>query len=77
MNIIFSDHSLIKINQRKILKTLISKVVQNPDFIRPSYGFREERYKKFNKNFLKVVIVKENKNIIVVTVYWVVKIKTK
>jgi len=77
MKIIFSDHALVKINQRKISKKLVIKTVKSPDFLRPSYGFREEKYKKFNKNYLKVVIVKENEKITIVTVHWVAKIKIR
>lgn len=74
MKIVFSDHALIKIGQRKISKELIVKTAKNPDFLRPSYGFREERYKKFNKNYLKVVVIKENEEMVVITVHWVAKI---
>lgn len=77
MKIVFSDHALIKISQRKISKELITRTVKNPDFIKPSYGFREEKYKQFTRNYLKVVVVKENEEVIVVTVHWVAKIKTK
>ena len=77
MRIVFSDHALIKIGQRKISKELVIKATKNPDFLRPSYGFREERYKKFTKNYLKVVVIKEDEKMVVVTVHWVAKIKIK
>jgi hypothetical protein len=77
MKIVFSDHALIKIEQRKISRILIIGTVRSPDFTRPSYGFREERYKKFNKNYLKVVIVKEKQEIVVITVHWVANLKPK
>ena len=77
MKIVFSDHLLIKIGQRKISKNLVIKTIRNPDFIRPSYNFREERYKKFDKNYLKVVVIKENKGIVVITAHWVAKVKIK
>jgi len=77
MKIVFSDHALVKIEQRKISKMLIVRAVRSPDFIRPSYGFREEKYKKFDRNYLKVVIIRENREIVVVTVHWVAKLKPK
>ena len=63
--------------QRKLSKELVMGVVRNPDFISQSYNFREERYKKFNKNHLKVVTIKEGEKTVVITVHWVAKFKIK
>lgn len=54
MKIIFSDHAKIKIQQRKLSKELINKVIIAPDFIVPSHSNRERAYKKFGKNYLEV-----------------------
>ena len=77
VKIVFSNHALIKISQRKLLKPLVVETIKNPDFIKPSYNFREERYKKIKKNYLKVVLVKEGVLLVVVTVHWVAKFKIK
>ncbi len=75
MKIIFSNHANIKIVQRKISRKFILETIDNPDLKRFSRGSREEFYKKFTKNHLKVVIKKDLTKIIVVTVHWVAKTK--
>lgn len=75
MKIIFSNHSEIKIEQRKLSKELINKTVINPNFIIPSHGNRERAYKKFGKNYLEVVFIKEKELIIIITAHWVAKFK--
>lgn len=75
MKILFSNHANIKINQRDLPRGFVIETVRFPDFIRPSRGFREERYKHFGRNWLKVIIVKEPKVVVVVTAHWVAKIK--
>ncbi len=66
---------LVKIHQRQILRSLIIKTVVSPDVVRPSYHMREERYKNFGKNYLKVIVVRENSAIVIVTAHWVAKLK--
>ena len=77
MLIIFSRHALVKLEQRKISKQFVLETLKNPQLVRPSYDFREELYKKFAKNYLKVVIKKVKGKIIVVTMHWVAKSKNK
>lgn len=77
MKVRFSDHALIKLRQRKISRKLVLETALNPDFIKPSYNFREERYKYFGKNWLGAVVIKENSEIIIITAHWVAKIKRK
>ena len=75
MKIIFSNHSEIKIEQRKLSKELIKKTIIESDFIIPSHNNRERAYKKFGKNYLEVVFIKEKELIIIITAHWVVKLK--
>lgn len=75
MKIIFSNHAEIKIEQRKLSKELMNKTIVMPDFIVPSHGNRERAYKKFGKNYLKVVFVREKETIVIVTAHWVAKLK--
>jgi hypothetical protein len=77
MLIIFSKHALLKLEQRKISKQFVLDTINKPELVRLSYGFKEELYRKFTRNYLKVVIKKTKINIIVVTVHWVAKIDNK
>ena len=77
MKIVFSKHALLKIRHRDLDKDRIRETVEHPDFIKPSYNFREERYRLYVKNHLKVVVKIESKTIVIVTAHWVAKPKTK
>ena len=77
MLIVFSRHARIKLEQRKINKQFVIETVKAPQLIKPSYDFREELYRKFGKNYLKVVIKKTKFKIIIVTMHWVAKGKNK
>lgn len=72
--IIFTQHSLLKLKQRKISKNLVIKTIKNPERILKSYSNREIGYKRFGKLYLRVVYKKEDKNIIIITQYWVKEI---
>src|SRR3989344_1579622 len=71
MNIVFSDHALLKMRQRKLSKRTVLAVIAKPDQAEKTYSGREELYKKFRKRSLKVVIVRTNNRIIIVTAHWV------
>lgn len=75
MEIIFSDHAVMKLSQRNIPKRLVIETVRFPDFVKPGYYLREERCKHFGKNWLKVVVIKEGETAVVVTAHWIAKIK--
>ena len=77
MKIIFSSHALAKMGQRHISRLLVRETVVNANFVRPSYGLREERYKKFGQNYLKTVVKIEDKQIVVITAHWIAKVKDK
>jgi len=73
MEIHFSDHALFKMEQRKISISSVRKVVLSPDTRKPGNYPREEWYRRFGIRHLKVVAVREPKQIVVVTVHWVKK----
>ncbi len=75
MEVVFSNHASLKIEQRNISRQLVLKTVNSPDFSQPSRNFREEFYKKFGGKYLKVVIKRDKKSIIVVTAHWIAKYK--
>ncbi len=77
MKIIFSTHSLLKLKQRSILKQKIIQTIKNPDIISPSLSNRKIAYKKFGKLYLKVVFIKENDIIVIITQYWDEKFNKK
>ncbi|MCK4781589.1 DUF4258 domain-containing protein [Candidatus Parcubacteria bacterium] len=68
--IIFTQHALLKLEQRNIPKLLVVKTLEFPDYEFDSYGERGIVYKKFSKLYLKVIYMKEGGNIIVITQYW-------
>ena len=49
------------------------ETIKNPSLTRPTYGFREELYRKFGKYYLKVVVKRTKKHIIILTTHWVAK----
>ncbi len=59
MNVVFSNHALLKIQQRKLSKSKIFTVIAHPDRAEYTYSGREALYKKFRKRSLKVVIMRE------------------
>ena len=77
MKIVFSKHALLKLGQRELEKAKILETVMFPDFIQPSYSFREARYRLYSKKHLKVVVMLEKERTIIVTAHWVAKLKSK
>ncbi len=77
MEIIFSRHAKLKIEERRIPRQMVIGAVRFPDARRPGQNLRQELYKRFRGLYLKVVIKKEREKIIVITAHLVVKIKNK
>jgi hypothetical protein len=77
MKIVFSKHALIKLEHRGLEKSRILETVEYPDFIQPSYNFREERYRLYTRNHLKVIVKIESTKIIIITAHWVANRKIK
>jgi hypothetical protein len=73
VKIIFSNHAILKIEQRKLSRAKILETIARSDFKRPSYGGREELFRRFGKNYLKVVIVQDGETVVVVTAHRVVR----
>ena len=73
--IIFTNHALIKLKQRRIPKIVVKRTLKSPDYKFSSYSERQIAYKKFDKIYLKVIYKKERDNIIVITQYWEIKPK--
>jgi hypothetical protein len=77
MKIIFSKHALLKVQQRGLDKVKVIETILNPDFIQPSYNFRESRFRLYEKIHLKAVVIVRQDRILVVTAHWVAKQKPK
>lgn len=73
--IIFTQHALLKLQQRNIKKNLVIKTLNEPDTTFATYGDRVASFKKFGKLYLKVIFRKEGRNIVVITQHWVEKIR--
>lgn len=69
MRIIFSFHALQQIKRRKIHKLLIIETVKFPDTL-INIGTKQYAIKKFKRESLKVVYVKE-KHIKIITSYYI------
>ena len=77
MKVVFSDHASLKVEQRRLSREKVLAVVARPDLRRPTYGGREEWFKRFGKNYLEVVIVREHDTIVIVTAHWVARTPKK
>ena len=73
--IFFTQHSLLKLKQRKISKSLVVKALKNPDYVLKSHSDREIVYKKSSKLYLKIIYREESEDIIIITQYWTKTIK--
>ena len=74
MEIHFTDHSLLKIGQRKILLSSVRKVVLSPEIRKSGTYPREEWYRRFGARYLKVILVREPDKVVIVTAHWVKKL---
>ena len=77
MKIVFTQHALLQIKQRSLLKDQVTKTITAPDMVSLSYGFREERYKKYGKLYMKVIVQEEVDKVLVITAHLVAKPKSK
>lgn len=71
MRIVFSEHAVLKIKQRKLSRVAIRQTIEHPDVITIGASGRERLLKKFAKNYLQVIVKRETAAIIVITAHWV------
>ena len=71
--IVFTQHALIKLQQRNIKRELVLQTLQKPDRIIYAEHGRICAFKKFRTLRLKVVFIKQAERIIVITQHWVAK----
>lgn len=73
--IIFTNHALLKLKQRRISKTAVRETLKSPTHRAVSYSGRLIAYKKFDKLYLKVIYKIEEGDTVVVTQHWTKKPK--
>ncbi len=73
MQIIYTKHAREMMNIRNISQSLVEKCVENPEDILSAREGKDIYLKNFGKNFLRVIGVKEQGSIIVITAHWLAK----
>ena len=62
---------------RKIKSNQVKDTIKNPEFDSAGRNEKLVLYKNFGKNYLKVVISKENGSLLVITNHWIAKKRIK
>lgn len=62
---------------RKIRKQQVENTIKEPDDDSQGRGDKIILYKNFGKNYLKVVISREEEEVIVITEHWIAKKRIK
>ncbi len=75
MTIFWSTHSLQRIKDRNLSRSLISETILKPDHVNVLGDFQYEAYKKFGQKYLKVIYSTRKNHYIIVTAYYVDRIK--
>ncbi len=65
----FTNHALLRMQQRGIDESDVASAILNPDETGSSFGKRKLARKAIGDQTLEVVYIKED-DIIVITVYW-------
>lgn len=71
--IIFSRHALIKLEQRNLTRDMVIHTIEYPSRLE-TVGGQMHAFKKFKRLYLKVIFVRTENEIIVITQYIVKKI---
>lgn len=71
MRIVFSDHALERIKERRIAKLKIYATVKNPQEKQLSFKGRDIYKRKYGKKTLEVVVKSEGKIIVIISAYMV------
>lgn len=73
LSIVFSQHALAKLAQRKLTKEMVIQVVEHPLRL-IVIGNTMHAFGKLRKSYLKVIFVRTKHNIIIITQYIVKKL---
>ena len=69
-NVIFTQHALQKLQERRISKQMVLNTVRFPEKL-VTAGEKIYVFRKFDKKYLKVIFVRERENIIIITQHFV------
>ena len=70
MEIVYTNHAQIRIEQRELSKKQIEASIASPDQTLPSFKGRQLIRKQFDNKTLEVVYRKFSDKIVVITAYW-------
>lgn len=77
MKIKFTKHAREMLVFREIKREQVEAVIKKPDDQSRGESGKNVLYKDFGKNYLKVVIVKEKNEVVVITEHWIAKKRVK
>lgn len=77
MAVVYSKHAKEMLKLRRIKQSLVNHCVCNPDYILPGQENRKIYLKDCGINFLKVVILKETGDTVIITAHWLAKKRLK
>ena len=77
MKIILTKHVLKRLEERNIKGDWVKQCAKDPDFVLPVEDNKKAYLKDMGKNYLKVIIVEEGENLVILTAYWFAKTRLK
>lgn len=73
----FTKHALENLIKRRISKSKVKVCLENPDIKTSGTKGKKVFFKDFGNKSLKVVAIKEERNIVVITEHWIDKKRVK
>ena len=70
MEIIYTDHSRMRMKQRDITEKNVEMALDSPDRVSSTFGGRKCARKTIGDEMLEGIFVRENDRTVVVTTYW-------
>lgn len=77
MAIVFTKHAKEMLVFRKIKEGLVNECINNPDQILPTREYKKIYLKDFGKNYLKLIVLEEDEERVIITLYWFAKRRIK
>jgi len=73
----YTKHAEEAILERGVPKILVEQAILKPDFTQPGRENKIIHFKNMGKNYLKVVVVQEATEIVVITLHWIANPRLK
>lgn len=73
LQIIFSRHALIKLEQRGITKDMVIRTIEYPSHLE-TVGGQMHAFRKFRRLYLKVIFTRTEYEIIIITQHFIKKL---